>query len=275
LRKQAKGKTRKEALRAVKHAGPTPCGDSSSSTTEHEWVRGDNRGDSESSAPGLNPETGTSDRSAPDPTRTLRPARATTTGTDQRALDPSKEDLDNKEASFGAGGRAPSAGVVRSRSSERRRSLTYPPERATTVALASIHIGNDQAMAITRHNPDDVFPPYSNYAHAVEVPTGARTLYVSGLNGFELDGTSMPATFEGQAELVWQHLDRVLASAEMTFTDLVSIRFYLADAAYDAANVSMLTARLGGHRTARTVICARLLEPTWLIEVEAVAAAAT
>ena len=58
-------------------------------------------------------------------------------------------------------------------------------------------------MAITRHNPVDVFPPYANYAHAVEVPSGARTLYVSGLNGFERDGTTMPATFEEQAELVW------------------------------------------------------------------------
>ena len=129
-------------------------------------------------------------------------------------------------------------------------------------------------MAITRHNPVDVFPPYSNYAHAVEVPAGARTLFVSGLNGFELDGMSMPETFEEQAELVWRHLDRVLASAEMTFTDLVSMRFYLADVAFDAANVAILEARLGDHQTARTVICARLLEPTWLIEVEAIAAAA-
>jgi hypothetical protein len=27
--------------------------------------------------------------------------------------------------------------------------------------------------------PDDLFPPYACYAHAVEVPPGARTLYVS------------------------------------------------------------------------------------------------
>jgi enamine deaminase RidA (YjgF/YER057c/UK114 family) len=29
---------------------------------------------------------------------------------------------------------------------------------------------------------------------------------------------------------------------------------------------------LGDHRAARTVVCARLLEPEWLIEVEAIAA---
>lgn len=38
---------------------------------------------------------------------------------------------------------------------------------------------------IIPHNPPGVFPPYSGYAHAVEVPPGARTLYISGLNGYE------------------------------------------------------------------------------------------
>jgi 2-iminobutanoate/2-iminopropanoate deaminase len=131
---------------------------------------------------------------------------------------------------------------------------------------------HDAAMALTQHNPADVFPPYANYAHAVEVPAGARTLYVSGLNGFEDDGVTMPATFEEQAELVWRHLTRILGGAGMTIADLVSLRFYLADPAYDPANVAILTAHLGAHTAARTVVCARLLEPEWLIEVEAVAA---
>jgi 2-iminobutanoate/2-iminopropanoate deaminase len=127
-------------------------------------------------------------------------------------------------------------------------------------------------MAIRLHNPADVFEPYANYAHGVEVPAGARTLYISGLNGYESDGTTMPNSFEEQAALIWQHLGCVLASADMTYANLVSLRFYLADAAFDAANVAILTRHLGEHRAARTVVCARLLEPEWLIEVEAVAA---
>src|SRR5688500_18565634 len=129
-------------------------------------------------------------------------------------------------------------------------------------------------MVIAQHNPADVFPPYANYAHAVEVAAGARTLYVSGLNGFEEDGTTMPPTFEAQAELVWRNLERVLGAAGMALTDLVRLRFYLADPAHDPANVAILKAHLGEHRAARTVVCARLLEPAWLIEVEAVAARA-
>ena len=57
---------------------------------------------------------------------------------------------------------------------------------------------------VTPYNPDTVFPPYAAYAHAVEVPPGARTLYISGLNGYEPDGRTMPPDFEGQARLVWR-----------------------------------------------------------------------
>jgi enamine deaminase RidA (YjgF/YER057c/UK114 family) len=127
-------------------------------------------------------------------------------------------------------------------------------------------------VAVTRHNPADVFPPYVGYAHAVEVPAGARTLYVSGLNGFEADGVTMPASFEEQAHLIWRHLGRILAHAGMTLGDVVSLRFYLAEPSYDAANVQILEHHLGEHRAARTVVCARLLDPRWLIELEAVAA---
>jgi 2-iminobutanoate/2-iminopropanoate deaminase len=129
-------------------------------------------------------------------------------------------------------------------------------------------------MGNITHNPASVFSPYTNYAHAVEVPAGARTLYISGLNGYELDGVTMPPTFEAQAALIWQHLAAVLAHANMTITDLVSLRFYLAEPAFDPANVAMLKQHLGNHRAARTVFCARLLEPEWLIEVEAIAAQA-
>jgi 2-iminobutanoate/2-iminopropanoate deaminase len=129
-------------------------------------------------------------------------------------------------------------------------------------------------MTNQAHNPSDVYEPYVNYAHAVEVRAGARTLYVSGLNGYEPDGRTMPSSFEEQAALVWRHLERVLASADMTFADVVSLRFYLADPAFDAGNVAVLMSHLGGHRAARTVICAQLLEPEWLIEIEAIAARA-
>lgn len=123
-----------------------------------------------------------------------------------------------------------------------------------------------------QHNPAKLFPPYANYAHAVEVPAGSRLLYISGLNGYEPDGTTMPADFESQAELIWNHLEAVLEHASMSIANLVSLRFYLAEPAHDPANVAVLKRRLGDHHAARTVVCAGMLEPGWLLEIEAVAA---
>jgi 2-iminobutanoate/2-iminopropanoate deaminase len=125
---------------------------------------------------------------------------------------------------------------------------------------------------VTPHNPATMFPPYAAYAHAVEVPAGARALYVSGLNGYEQDGTTLPANFEGQARNVWRHLASALAAGDMTYADLVQLRFYLASADDDPTNVALIKEHLGDHVACRTVVVQQLLEPEWLVEVEAVAA---
>ena len=125
---------------------------------------------------------------------------------------------------------------------------------------------------VTPHNPASLFPPYAAYAHAVEVPAGARTLYVSGLNGYEADGRTLPSDFEGQARLAWRHLGAALAAAAMTYADLVQLRFYLASAEDDPTNVALIREHLGDHLACRTVVVQQLLEPAWRVEVEAVAA---
>ena len=85
------------------------------------------------------------------------------------------------------------------------------------------------AMALGKRNPAEVVPPYANYAHAVEAAPGTRTLFISSLNGFGRDGATMPTDFESQAELIWDHLGRILDSASMSVSDLVSLRFHLAE----------------------------------------------
>ena len=75
---------------------------------------------------------------------------------------------------------------------------------------------------VTPYNPETLFPPYAAYAHAVEVPAGARTLYVSGLNGFEADGSTLPPDFEGQARLAWRHLAGALRAGPLAPRALVS-----------------------------------------------------
>jgi 2-iminobutanoate/2-iminopropanoate deaminase len=123
------------------------------------------------------------------------------------------------------------------------------------------------------HNPPDLFPPYRGYVHALEVTPGSRLLFISGLNGFLQDGSSMPESFEEQAEIIWTHIRSILSSAGMGVANLVSLRTYLADPKYDEANARMRAKQLGSHRVSSTVICCQLLEPRWKLEIEAVAAA--
>ncbi|GMU64954.1 MAG: hypothetical protein AMXMBFR36_12280 [Acidobacteriota bacterium] len=127
-------------------------------------------------------------------------------------------------------------------------------------------------MIQTPHNPTELFPRYRSYSHAIEVAAGSRLLVISGLNGYLADGETMPESFEEQAEVIWGHLHAILRSAGMEVGNLVSLRFYLADAADDEANVRILSKHLGSHAPTRTVVCCRLLDPRWKIEIEAMAA---
>ena len=118
-------------------------------------------------------------------------------------------------------------------------------------------------MPIVLHNPTGVFPPYRAYSHAAEIRGDSRLLIISGLNGYEEDGITMPASFEEQAELIWKHLKTILGEADMTVKNIVSLRTYLADPSFDEQNALMRVKHLDGHRPASTVVCCRLLEPAW------------
>jgi 2-iminobutanoate/2-iminopropanoate deaminase len=127
-------------------------------------------------------------------------------------------------------------------------------------------------VPVIKHNPEKVYPQYQSYSHAIEVSSGSRLLIISGLNGYLADGKSMPETFEEQGEMIWRHLGTILESAQMSYQNLVSIRFYLASPEFDEANVRLRRKYLGSHQPALTVICCQLLDPNWKLEVEAMAA---
>lgn len=127
-------------------------------------------------------------------------------------------------------------------------------------------------MQMIKHNPASLFPQYRCYTHAVEIREGSRLLFISGLNGYLKDGKTMPESFEEQADLIWTHIGALLRSAGMGFDNLVSLRTYLADPVYDEANVRMRVKYLGAHETSSTVVCCRLLDPNWKLEIEAMAA---
>jgi len=128
-------------------------------------------------------------------------------------------------------------------------------------------------LKIKNHNPGELYPQYPGYAHAVEVAGGARTLYISGLNGYEKDGKTMPESFEDQSKLIWRHMKAILASAGMDIGNLVFLRTYLASPEYRELNKAIRKQYLGDHEIGITVVSATLLLPEWKLEVEAIAAA--
>lgn len=58
----------------------------------------------------------------------------------------------------------------------------------------------------------------------------------------------------------------------MGYENIISLRTYLAKPEYDEPNVKLRTEFLGDNEPASTVICCQLLDTTWKLEIEAVAA---
>ena len=121
-------------------------------------------------------------------------------------------------------------------------------------------------------NPGTVHAPVSSYSHGVEVPPGARWLYVAGQVALTPDG-KVPEKFAEQCELVWANLGNVLAAGGMTARDLVKLTVFMLRDEDLPAFREKRDRFLAGHRPATTLIFVKALgRPQWLIEIEAIAA---
>lgn len=127
----------------------------------------------------------------------------------------------------------------------------------------------------TRHDPFPVNDPYHGiYAHGVETKAGARTLHVSGQVGASPDG-HLPPDFYGQCKQALLNVESVLKAANMTFSDIVKMSFFLTRREDMGTLVDVRKELLDGVRPAiTTVFVAGLVSPDWLVEVEIVACAA-
>jgi 2-iminobutanoate/2-iminopropanoate deaminase len=128
-------------------------------------------------------------------------------------------------------------------------------------------------MEFVAHNPTTgVYPPTGDYAHAMEVRGAQRLLFVSGTMG--LDKRGRPgATLAEQLDLIWSNIRAILASAGMTVGNIVRLTSYLRDASYAGPNAEARVAALGGRVVPTIAIVVQTLEPDWLVEIEAIAAA--
>jgi 2-iminobutanoate/2-iminopropanoate deaminase len=122
------------------------------------------------------------------------------------------------------------------------------------------------------HNPADAPAPFGAFSNGVEVPAGARLLFVKGQIGAAADG-SLPDSFEAQARNAWSHVVAVLRSAGMDTEHLVRVGAYLARRADYSAYRIIRDEFVGAARPTSTTLIVGLVDPRWLIEIEAVAAA--
>jgi enamine deaminase RidA (YjgF/YER057c/UK114 family) len=110
------------------------------------------------------------------------------------------------------------------------------------------------------------------YSDAVEVKPNLRWFMTSGTPGLSETG-KLPADITGQAELVWEHVVRMLERAGMTVADVVKVNQYLTRAEDIPAYAKVRTRFLGDARpAAMLLVIPQLVRPDFLVEVEIVAA---
>jgi enamine deaminase RidA (YjgF/YER057c/UK114 family) len=120
--------------------------------------------------------------------------------------------------------------------------------------------------------PTDIAPPFSKYAHAIEVDAGSRLLFVSGQVGIRPDGT-MCETEEEQHEQAWRNLAAVLGAAGLGLDDLVEVTVYVTGRSGVPVFRATRDRMLAGRLVATTlVIAAGLAGVDWKVEIAAVAA---
>ena len=122
------------------------------------------------------------------------------------------------------------------------------------------------------HNPGKgIYPATPDYVHLVEVRKPNRLVYVSGTIGLHANGVA-GETLDEQLGLVWSNIRAILASADMTVSNIIRVTSYLRDSAYADQNQDARVAALKGRAVPTTTIVVQTLSPDWLVEIEIIAA---
>jgi 2-iminobutanoate/2-iminopropanoate deaminase len=123
------------------------------------------------------------------------------------------------------------------------------------------------------YDPQTVAPPFSRYSHGVEVPAGARWLYISGQVGVTPEGKVAEGA-AAQIEQAWRNVLSVLEAAGMGPRDLAKVTTFLINRADLPTARTVRERMLEGAAPASTLLfVAGLASPEWLVEIEAIAAA--
>ena len=123
------------------------------------------------------------------------------------------------------------------------------------------------------HTPPALHPPFAKYSHGMEVPAGARLLFASGQLGITRD-KHVPEDAMAQADLCFKALGEILASAGMSFRDVVRINAFVTDRAYLKDYMAIRDRYVAEPPPASTLmIVSGFAAEVYKVEVEIVAAA--
>ncbi len=120
--------------------------------------------------------------------------------------------------------------------------------------------------------PDAMAAPFARYAHGVLDPETGLVL-TSGQLAVAPDG-SVPEGAEAQADLIFENLDRILASAGASRTGVLRINAFVTDRAHMAGYMASRDRWLADvpHLPASTlVIVSGFTRPEFLVEIEVTA----
>lgn len=121
-------------------------------------------------------------------------------------------------------------------------------------------------------NPRNVHAPLGPYSHTAVVPAAARLLFISGQVGIRADG-SAGETIAEQAEQAFLNLVALLEAHGLDLSNVVKLTVFIVDGQDGEAVRKARVQCLGAFEpTSTTVYVAKLAGPTWLVEVEAIAA---
>lgn len=127
-------------------------------------------------------------------------------------------------------------------------------------------------MKTTAINSDSAPEAVGGYSQALLVERAQRLLFVSGQIPEALDGR-VPTDFEAQCRIAWSNVVAQLNAAQMTVSNLTKVTIFLSSREYAEANSRIRQEFLAGHNPALTVIITGIFDESWLIEIEANAAA--
>src|SRR5215217_3747895 len=94
--------------------------------------------------------------------------------------------------------------------------------------------------------PTDIQPPLGQYAHGIEIPSGARQVIISGQVGVRPDG-SVAEGIEAQLECTWANILSILQAAKMGPSDIVKVTTFVTHPDHFKVHPRVRASVLGNH----------------------------